>query len=224
MSNESYLQPILGADPKSSVFSVYQHSDTGHYHVFYGMSVFDVVPADKQDPRFRMMIAHLRSVGLGQNAIAKAFGLNPRTVKNWSTALTSGNGDLIERVLLNPNSNRKVTKVIEEYIRVRFPCVYEDDKYRYSSVIRSELKEIFSQDISAETLRPIFQRLKAAYNKEQSQNASSESSDGQDSDNQDNDISGSPRAAMDESCGGREAGSGGEGEESEGVSELGGDS
>ena len=107
------------------------------------MSVFDVIPADKQDPRFRMMIAHLRSVGLGQNAIAKAFGLNPRTVKSWSTALTSGNGDLIEQVLLNPNSNRKVTKVIEEYIRVRFPCVYEDDKYPYSSIFVLNSKRFF---------------------------------------------------------------------------------
>ena len=216
MSNDSYLQPILGTDPKGSVFSVYQHTDTGDYHVFYGMSVFDVVPADKQDPRFRMMIAHLRSVGLGQNAIARAFGLNPRTVKSWSTALTSGNGDLIERVLLKPNSNRKVTKVIEEYIRVRFPCVYEDDKYRYSSIIRSELKEIFSQDISAETLRPIFQRLKAVYNQEHSQERASEVSDGKDDDSDDP----PPMAAMGESFGESEADAGGQANAPEDVYEL----
>ena len=103
-----------------------------------------------------------------QKALARAFDLDPRTVKAWSDALHSGNGDRIERVLLNPGSNRKVSKTIEQFIRVRFKHLYRKEKYRYSSVIRSEIKEIYEVELSAETLSPLFQALKAEFLKEQS--------------------------------------------------------
>ncbi len=98
----------------------------------------------------------------------RTFDLDPRTVKAWSDALLSGNGDRIERVLLNPDSNRKVSKTIEQFIRVRFKHLYRKEKYRYSSVIRSEIKEIYEVELSAETLSPLFQALKAEFLKEQS--------------------------------------------------------
>lgn len=179
MSDSNYLQPILGATKKNPVFSVYQHNETGQLHVFYGLSVFDVVPNDKKDARFRLMVVHLRTVGLSQKALARAFDLDPRTVKNWSDALLSGNGDRIERILLNPASNRKVSKTIEQFIRVRFKHLYRKEKYRYSSVIRSEIKEIYEVELSAETLRPLFQELKAEFLKEQSK----DQTDHKDSDN-----------------------------------------
>ena len=168
MSDSNYLQPILGVTKKNPIFSVYQHNETGQFHVFYGLSVFDVVPNNKKDPRFRLMVVHLRTLGLSQKALARAFDLDPRTVKAWSDALLSGNGDRIERVLLNPDSNRKVSKTIEQFIRVRFKHLYRKEKYRYSSVIRSEIKEIYEVELSAETLSPLFQALKAEFLKEQS--------------------------------------------------------
>ena len=179
MSDSNYLQPILGATKKNPIFSVYQHNETGLFHVFYGLSVFDVVPNDKKDARFRLMVVHLRTIGLSQKALARAFDLDPRTVKAWSDALHSGNGDRIERVLLNPGSNRKVSKTIEQFIRVRFKYLYRKEKYRYSSVIRSEIKEIYDVELSAETLRPLFQELKAEFLKEQSKGPT----DHEDSDN-----------------------------------------
>ena len=112
------------------------------------------------------MVVHLRTLGLSQKALARAFDLDPRTVKAWSDAQLSGNGDRIERVLLNPDSNRKVSKTIEQFIRVRFKHLYRKEKYRYSSVIRSEIKEIYEVELSAQTLSPLFHALKAEFFKE----------------------------------------------------------
>ena len=71
MSDLNYLQPILGVTKKNPIFSVYKHNETGLFHVFYGLSVFDVVADDKKDPRFRLMVVHLRTVGLSQKALAR---------------------------------------------------------------------------------------------------------------------------------------------------------
>ena len=99
--DDSYLQPILGADSKNkSAFSVHQHKQTGQLHVFYGLSVFDVVPNDKKDARFRLMIAHLRNLGIAQKYIGEAFDLDPRTVKHWGEVLTSGDDHRIEQILI----------------------------------------------------------------------------------------------------------------------------
>ena len=162
--DNSYLQPILGADSTNqSALSVYEDKQTGQLHVFYGLSVFDVVSNDKKNARFRLMIAHLLNLGIAQKHIAKAFTLDPRTVKGWGEVLASGDGHRIEQVLFSGN-NRKLTKTIKAYVRVRFGYLYPEDRYRYSSRIRSEIKDYFGEDISAETLRPLFNELKEQYN------------------------------------------------------------
>ena len=52
MKDDSYLQQILGTSGKNKIFSVHQNSDTLHYHVYYGLELFDVVPDNKEDTRF----------------------------------------------------------------------------------------------------------------------------------------------------------------------------
>ena len=178
--DNSYLQPILGADSTNpSAFSVYENKQTAQLHVFYGLSVFDVVPNDKKHARFRLMIAHLRNLGIAQKHIGKAFNLDPRTVKHWGEVLASGDDHRIERVLLSSN-NRKLTNTIKAYVRVRFGFLYPEDRYRYSSKIRSEIKDYFQEDISAETLRPLFNELKRQYNQEHPASQANCKSDGSD--------------------------------------------
>ena len=50
---------------------------------------------------------------------------------------------------------------LQEYVRIRFPYVYADDKRSYSRTIRAELARIFNVELSAETLRPLFAQLRA---------------------------------------------------------------
>jgi len=163
MKDDSYLQQILGTSGKNKIFSVHQNSDTLHYHVYYGLELFDVVPDNKEDTRFKLIIAHMHLVGFTLKALQEAFGLDPRTIKKWSTALKSGEADQLEKALLGIGSTRKLTEPIKLFVRMRFEQIYPQDRYRYSRKIRAEIKEVFKEDISSETLRELFGKLKAEY-------------------------------------------------------------
>lgn len=162
---ENYLQPILGTSPKNMVFSVHQNRQTRQYHVYYGLELFDVVPNDKEDTRFKLMVAHMHIIGFTLTALQSAFAVDPRTIKKWSTALKSGSAQKLQKALTGLGSNRKLTEPIQQFVRMRFEEIYPQERYRYSSKIREEIKQVFGEEISSETLRGLFKELKEQHNK-----------------------------------------------------------
>lgn len=162
---ENYLQPILGTSAKNMVFSVHQNRQTQQYHVYYGLELFDVVPDDKEDTRFKLMVAHMHIIGFTLTALHSAFAVDPRTIKKWSTALKSGSAQKLQKALIGLGSNRKLTEPIQQFVRMRFEEIYPQQRYRYSSKIREEIKQVFNEEISSETLRGLFKELKEQYNK-----------------------------------------------------------
>ena len=155
-----HLQQILGTNKKNRTFSVHKHSLTGNLHVYYGLDLFDVVPDDREDTRFKIMVAHLRNVGANLTELQKAFGVDPRAVNLWSDALKSGDADRLAKALAGQKGGRKLTPQIVQYIRVRFPVLYTDNHYTYSRIIRDEVEQIFKTTLCSETLRPLFNELK----------------------------------------------------------------
>ena len=113
MDESDYLQPILGTDRKNPVFSVYRHSQSRQYHVYYGLELFEVVPSDHEDTRFKLMVAHLRNVGAKLGVLQKAFGVDPRTIKKWSAALKSGDAQKLIQALAGRSAGRKLTPAVE---------------------------------------------------------------------------------------------------------------
>ncbi len=174
---ENYLQPILGTSAKNMVFSVHQNRQTQQYHVYYGLELFDVVPNDKEDTRFKLMVAHMHIIGFTLTALQSAFAVDPRTIKKWSTALKSGSAQELQKALIGLGSNRKLTEPIEQFVRMRFEEIYPQDRYRYSSKIRQEIKQVFGEEISSETLRGLFKELKEQHNKTALEANGSESAD-----------------------------------------------
>jgi hypothetical protein len=161
MAQFDYLQRILGTDKKNQIFSVFEHSLTKDYHVYYGAELFDIVPSDREDTRFKLMIAHLANIGIALAKLQATFKLDPRTIKKWSRALRSGDAEVLARAFAGRNASRKLTRAVEEYVRIRFPSIYSEDRYTYSSKIRRELKKALRIELSAEALRPLFNKLKA---------------------------------------------------------------
>ena len=185
---ENYLQPILGTSAKNTVFSVHQNRQTQQYHVYYGLELFDVVPNDKEDTRFKLMVAHMHIIGFTLTALQEAFGVDPRTIKKWSTALKSGSAQKLQKALIGLGSNRKLTEPIQQFVRMRFEEIYPQDRYRYSSKIREEIKQVFGEEISSETLRGLFKELREQHNKTALQANRSESAqkeDGKEDDSND---------------------------------------
>lgn len=164
MKNSSYLQEILGTCRKNKIFSVHQNSETKQYHVYYGLELYDVVPNNKEDTRFKLMVAHLHIVGVTLSALQKAFELDPRTIKKWSRGLKSGDADKLQQALRGLGANRKLTAPIEQFVRMRFEQIYPHERYRYSRRIREDIKKVFKEDISSESLRKLFNELKSRFN------------------------------------------------------------
>ncbi len=160
MESFKFLQPILGTDKKNPVFSVFEHRESKRYHVYYGLELFEVVPCDHEDTRFKLMVAHLHNVGVKLTLLQKGFGVDPRTIKKWSAALKSGDGQKLSEALAGRGARRKLTRAVEHYVRVRFASIYREDRYTYSSKIREELKELLGVELSAETLRPLLGELR----------------------------------------------------------------
>ncbi len=161
MASLDYLQPILGTDKRNPVFSVLQHSQSKDFHVYYGLELFEVVPSDREDTRFKLMVAHMHNVGVSLSKLQEVFDLDPRTILNWSHALKSGSAEKLARALAGRGVSRKLTAPVEHYARIRFASVYAKDRRSYSRTIRDEIEQIFQVQLSAETLRPLFTRLRA---------------------------------------------------------------
>jgi len=165
----SYLQSILGTDKRNPVFSVSKHSQTGQFHVYYGFELFEIVPSDRGDTRFKLMVAHLFNVGIKLTALHEAFGVDPRTIKKWGNALKSGDAQRLIKALAGRGGDRKLTPAVMHFVRMRFPAIYRGDRYTYSRRIREELKELLQVILSGETLRPLLGELKAQFEKGESQ-------------------------------------------------------
>ncbi len=162
MDSFDFLQPILGTSKRNPVFSVHRHSVSGDYHVYFGLELFEVVPCDHENMQFKLMVAHLHNVGVSLLKLQGVFGIDPRTILNWSRALKSGDAEKLTRALAGRAVNRKLSAPIETYVRIRFPCVYLDDKRCYSRKIRKEIEQVFKVKLSGETLRALFTELREA--------------------------------------------------------------
>jgi len=104
------------------------------------------------------VVARLYNAKVKVKSLCEAFGVDRKTMKAWGDALKSGDPDKLVRVF--QGRNRKLTTEIEAYVRMRFPSVYAQTRYEYSKRIRKEVRDVFGQGLSAETLRPLFKELK----------------------------------------------------------------
>ncbi len=162
-----HLQKIIGVDKKNPYFSIYQDTaEHGNLQVFFGAALMEVVPADKSKPEFKLLIARLYNSGMPVKPITETFGIARTTMSRWGDALRSGDMVLLMRALAGPGAPQKLTTEVRAFIDVRFPQIYKETHYTYSSLIRGEIKKIFGKDISSESLRPLFNELKKTNSKQ----------------------------------------------------------
>jgi len=157
------LQEIIGTDKRNPCLSVCRDAKKRELHVYYGFELFEVVPDDRNDMRFKLMVAHLYNAGVKVIALAEVFEVDPKTMRHWGRALRSGDPRRLAEALAGREGRRKFTPEVEAFVRFRFKAIYAQDRYTYSSRIREEIKEVFQREISGETLRPLLRELKEEY-------------------------------------------------------------
>ena len=159
-----YLQKIIGVDKKNPVFTVWRDPESsGGIHVYFGTELMEVVPDDRNNPPFKLMIARLYLAGIKAKKMTEMFGPARTTIKRWADALSGGDPERLIQALAGPGPKRKLTVEVMAFVEMRFGQIYAADRYTYSQQIRNEIKKVFNYSISGETLRPLFGRLKSEF-------------------------------------------------------------
>ena len=169
MSQESYLQQILGTDKRNPVFTICRNEETNSLHVFFGGELLEILPDDRDDPQYKIMLARLYNAGLNAAILQSVFGTDRKTMRRWGDALKCEDNEILIRVLLGRQAKRKLTPEIESFIITRFPRIYENNKSTYSQEMRSEIYEAFNVELCSETLRPLLKKLKKSINGDHSE-------------------------------------------------------
>ncbi|MBC8457744.1 MAG: hypothetical protein H8D67_07105 [Deltaproteobacteria bacterium] len=154
------LQQILGTDKKNPVFTIYRDAKEQILHVYYGGKLLEKVPDDKRHPEFKLLLARLSNSGVKATVLERVFGVDHKTMKRWGSALTSGDPELLMRVLAGRGANRKLSLEIRSYIEMRFPIIYQETRYEYSKRMREEIERVFGKKVSGETIRPLLKVVK----------------------------------------------------------------
>lgn len=154
-------QLILGIDRRNPLFAVYQDSDQEQLHVYYGFELLEIVPDQPEAPAFKMLAGRLYNAGLKVQSLTEVFQVDRKTLQRWGRALQSGDAQELIRVLSGRSVGRKLTPAIEAFVRQRWPRLTAQGTYGSSQRLRQEIHELFQVDLSAETLRPLVQELKA---------------------------------------------------------------
>ena len=155
------LQLILPTDKRNPAFSLYLSADEQWIHVFYGLELLEVVPVDREQIAYKLLVARLYNAGLRVRTLVEVFQLDPKTMRTWGRALRSRDPALLQRMLLGPEAGRKRTAAIDGYVRQRWPQLLGEGCRNYREKLQQEIQRIFDTRLSGETLRLLMAQIKA---------------------------------------------------------------
>ena len=161
MDGPPELQEIIGTDKRNPCLSVCRDAGNRELHVYYGAELFEIVPDDRNDTRFKLMVAHLFNAGVKVKALAEVFTVDPKTMRHWGLALNSGDPGRLAEALAGREGRRKLTPEVEAFVRFRFKAIYPQDRYTYSSRIREEIREVFQRQDLGRDPAPAFQQTQS---------------------------------------------------------------
>ena len=156
-------QLILGTDKRNPLFTVYaweEGEDEEQLHVYYGLELLEVVPADRNAASFKMLVGRLYNAGLSRRVLQETFGVDLKTIQRWAGALRSRDAEELVRVLAGRRAGRKLTPQIEAYVRARWADLSRSGTYGIGRKLREEIESVFEVKLSQETLRPLVRQLK----------------------------------------------------------------
>lgn len=155
-------QLILGADRRDPLFTVYlqEEPEGERLHVYYGLELLEVVPADRQAPSFKMLVGRLHNAGVSLRLLQQTFEADPKTIRRWSRALRCRDAQELIRVLEGRHASRKLTPEIQAYVRARWPDPLPNGRYGIGKRLRQEIRRVFGIELSQETLRPLLGELR----------------------------------------------------------------
>ena len=162
MSSTYTGQLILGTDKRNPLFTIYsqEQDDQERLHVYYGLEMLEIVPADPNAPSFKMLVGRLYNAGVSLRVLQETFSKDAKTIRRWGRALRSRSAEELVRVLEGRRASRKLSPEIKAYVRARWPDLVKGGLYGIGKRLRKEIKSVFKVELSQETLRPLLAELK----------------------------------------------------------------
>ncbi len=157
------LQGIIGTDKHNPHISIFLDSKTEEILVYHGFYLMEVLANKKDNPQLKILAGRLYNAKVKSNVINREFGYCYRSIKRWAEALKNGSNEDIYYSLKHQGAPKKLTKEIEGFVSYEFKRIYPKNKKSYSKEIRQSILEVFDKEISTETLRPLFKKLKGSY-------------------------------------------------------------
>lgn len=157
------LQQILGTDKRNPCFTVFLDDNGKELLLFYGCELLEKLPADRNHAQYKLMVARLYNAGVNAVRLSETFGVDPKTMRKWGRALEGGDAEILARALAGRQACRKFSIEIQSFIRMRFDRIYQENKRSYSKVLRAEIMEVFGEELSSETIRPLLSELKKQF-------------------------------------------------------------
>jgi hypothetical protein len=153
------LQQILGTDKRNPCFTVFRDG-AETLLLFYGGELLERLPNDREHVQYKLMVARLYNAGVKMRVLREIFRVAPQTMRRWGRALEGGDPMELAHVLAGRRASRKLTVEIQAFAKMRFSQIYPGNRRSYSQLIRGEIGEVFGVELSAESLRPIFGKLR----------------------------------------------------------------
>lgn len=160
------LQTIIGTDKNNPHFTICRDLKKKLIHVYYGAALNETI-SEKEEAQIKSLVARLYNSGVKLKSLSEHFGYNQQSIRKWGRMLSNGELSKLIQIWENPHSNLKLTREIESFVIHQFNYIYPKNKYTYSKEIRKSISEVFNIEISSETLRPLFKKLKESYQSEE---------------------------------------------------------
>jgi hypothetical protein len=90
MNSTRALQLILPTDKRNPCFTLYQDDTEQRIHVYYGLELLPVVPADRQQVQYKLLVANLYNAGLKVTSLEDLFGTCITNIEAATTPNSAG--------------------------------------------------------------------------------------------------------------------------------------
>jgi len=156
------MQGVLGINHKKPLIYIQKSKDEKEINVYIGLAFFETIPNDSKSFQFRYFVARLAKSGFSLASIARAFGINELTVKNYRNILISSQNEqeLFERLIGLHCKKTKMTPEIEAFAHARFGEIYSISRKDYNKKLRKEILQTFGVTLSSESLRRLIAPLR----------------------------------------------------------------
>jgi len=152
------LVPCKGTLADLHVVNDPDHSD--RIQVFWGTSVLQVIPRNKNSVIFRLVAGLLAMLKFKMNSICETFEISEKTLRAWREALSRGDWDSLSEIFHGPGMPKKLRPDVEAYVRGRYRKATNEGRtptpHGFRKALLEEINSYWQIVISEETLRQVF--------------------------------------------------------------------